>query len=307
MKVFFCKLIAFILLVGVPYYYFQYNLITQRDAYYWKATQSANHLILGGSRAFKGILPSVIKEELHIDAPIINFAFNGLLSPYGEPYYNAIKRKLTPSDSHNGLYILSVAPGSIMDFEGGNGRREEAFRFYQLWDMNALPNVEYVFRNPRPGSALLVRLLHNTYNDSESAVHHQIYQDGAQSTFVKKGTIHRGKKEDRLLQHTMYRSSSRENSLKQLVNLLADRGNVFLIRIPVSQQMLAEENQIYEDFNWVMEKIAADNKYVKYFNWNDITPEQDYRFSDGHHHLEGESAQRFSFTLAQYIKNHLDQ
>jgi len=300
MKSFFFKLIIFLLLVGGPYYYLQKHFMMREDPFYWKSTQRADHLIIGCSRACHGIHPSVLKQHLGLSETMVNFAFNVNASPYGEPYYRAIQRKLTTVPSGKGIYILSVAPANVMDFSTGKGEREKSFRFYKLWDMNASPNLEYVFRQPRPGQALLVNII------ERSVIHEKqekyALPDGAQYNLGEKTIDNNWRK--RLPGNELLRSASRENYLKRTVALLAARGNVFLVRLPVSENKINEENHIYPDFDRVMEEIAISYNNVSYYNYNDTLRTQ-YNYYDNIHHLDGESAQLFSRDLARRIASEL--
>lgn len=296
MKSFFFKLVAFLLLVGSPYCYVQKRIMMREDAFYWKSTQRADHLVIGCSRACHGVHPNVIKQELGLSGPMVNFAFNATTSPYGQPYYHAIQRKLTATPSGKGIYILSVAPASMMDFSRGNGEREKTFRFYQLWDMNASPNLEYIFRQPRPGQALLVDFLERRYIYPKQEKY--ALTDGAQYNVGKKTIKQDWRKTPS--PRELLRSADRENYLKRTIALLAARGNVFLVRLPISEQRVMEENHIYPDFDRVMEELAAGYDKVSYYNYND-PPRTEYSYYDGVHHLDGKSAQLFSKDLAWRI------
>lgn len=300
MKSFFIKLIIFLLLVGVPYYYVQKQNMMREDAFYWKSTQQADHLVIGCSRACHGIHPSVLKQELGITETMVNFAFNVNASPYGRPYYEAIQRKLTAAPSGKGIYILSVAPANIMDLTTGKGARESTFRFYKLWNMNLSPNVEYVFRQPRPDDALLVKILDRKYIHPVQEKY--ALTDGAQYNLGKK-TV-RNNWGNYPSEKFYQKSTYREDYLHRTIALLAARGNVFLVRLPVSQQKIVEESQIYPDFDQMMEDIAASYDHVSYYNYND-TLHTEYSYYDNIHHLEGKSAQLFSKNLARRIGSEL--
>ncbi|NBC06731.1 MAG: hypothetical protein GVY26_06010, partial [Bacteroidetes bacterium] len=123
------KLLLLIAVGGIPYYMYLHKLITENDAFYWKSTYASSTLILGASRANQGISPDALEKELGLEYSALNFAFTGIHSPYGAAYNELIKRKID-YDRTPGLFILSVHPGNVANYEGGGGRREQEFRFY---------------------------------------------------------------------------------------------------------------------------------------------------------------------------------
>lgn len=298
MKRFVLKLSLYCMVVITPYFWLQHTLMQQHDPFYWKATRQADHLVIGGSRALKGVFPHIISEELQLEGEMLNFAFTGVLSPYGDKYFKAIKRKLKPAGKA-GVFILSVSPGSVMDFTDASEARESNFRFYKLWGMNQDPNIEYVLRHPRKGSALLVEYL-SEEKEAKNNVN-RVYRDGSNGTYLPESF--KPKSRGVVMRYDMEKSPDREARLEALVNYLNERGRVFLVRIPVSRKTLREEESIYPFFDEKMKDLCNQKKDVWYFNYNDITERSPYRFSDGNQHLEGKSAEQFSLVLANDIKN----
>ena len=303
MRTFLSKLVLFILIVGLPFYYLQHRKMVQEDAFYWKATHKARHLVLGGSRALKGIFPAVMKKELGVQDSMLNFAFTGVLSPYGKTYSESIKRKLK-TGTERGIYILSVTPGGIMDFSSSRTPREEEFQFYSLWMMNMQPNVEYVFRQPRGQKALLTTILDEDLRFTNGI--NRVYRDGSQGTFLDKPIVQL-KARSRLIKYDLEKSPEREAELRELVRWLSNEGDVFLVRTPISERMLSEEDVVYADFNALMKEISSNTPDTYYLNYSKNTGETPYEFTDGHHHLEGKSAQRFSRQLAKDIRQMLSK
>ncbi len=296
---FFLKLFLFCAVVGAPYLYLQQELMAKNDAFYWKSTHKANSLIIGGSRALKGIVPSLLKEELGLKEDVLNFAFTAVLSPYGKPYYELIKRKVDCDNTGSHLFILSVNPGNIMDFSGAKAPRESSFGFYKLKIVNINPNYEYVFRHPRDGQSLFASIVKDKANNREGR---KISHDGYAATFLKSGGFESKQKNGKkLLKYDLISSPEREHYLIQTITYLSALGPVYLVRMPVSQQMKDEEDLCYSNFNDKMQKIANNFNNVHFINYatSDTTG---YKFSDGNHHLEGKSAIKFTKSLANYIK-----
>ena len=70
------------------------------DYYYAKITNEGQSLIIGTSRASQGIIPDSVMRNTRFDGPMLNFALSSFDSPFGEAYYNAIKKKLNKMIIH---------------------------------------------------------------------------------------------------------------------------------------------------------------------------------------------------------------
>src|SRR5690606_17884978 len=83
---------------------------------YSKFTHQSSSLIIGLSRAHNGISPKILDSilaEIPYQGGFLNFAFEKTQSPYGGVYLEAIKKKI-PEQTKQGIFILSVSPGSFM-------------------------------------------------------------------------------------------------------------------------------------------------------------------------------------------------
>ncbi len=61
---------------------------------------------------------------------------------------------------------------------------------------------------------------------------------------------------ERLLKYDLLHSPEREKYLLKTVTYLNQFGSVYLVRMPVSAEMLAEENACYSNFNSTMQLLA---------------------------------------------------
>ena len=75
-------------------------------------------------------------------------------------------------------------------------------------------------------------------------------------------------------------SNYRYNYLEKTINLLKMHGDVFLIRMPIDDNLYKLENTIFPKFNNQMNVLTKklDLKYLNYTNINDK-----YRYTDGNH------------------------
>lgn len=281
---------------GIPYYLYLQELITENDPFYWKSTYASPTLVIGASRANQGISPDVLEEELQLEHPALNFAFTGIHSPYGEPYYKLIKRKID-YDHTPGLFILSVHPANITDIEGGRGRRETEFRFYDMWLVNSNPNPEYIIRNINGRQSLLPVIITNIEPKREFDILHH-------NGWIERTTPPEKRKRDidelKAMQYEPVVSLEREQYLKKTVAYLKEYGEVVMVRMPVSNAAKhREETFFYRDFDAYMQEIA-DEYGAQYLNYSEDG--EQYEYNDGIHHLDGPSAVEFTRRMARDIR-----
>ena len=290
-----------ILIIGcvatIPYGIVQYQNMTVDDTFYWKSTYAAPSLLLGGSRALKGISPGILEQELNLgQKSVLNFAFNGNHSPYGEKYFNLIKRKIKIQDER-AIFVLSVIPMSIMDIKDLDFNRENEFRFYDLFNVNMNPNIEYILRNPRANKSFLQKIYELKSTPEKKIVHSNGWEE---MTIEINSNTKIGRPVEQLIKYDMEKSPEREIWFRNTVEYLSNIGQVYMVRLPISSLMLQKEEALYPEFDAEMEQIAT-RKNVHYFNF--AVEGKQYEFTDSHHHLNGQSAIRFSKKLATSIKS----
>ena len=293
------KLLLLFLLTGVPYLCIKSYYVLQYDINYYKATGKANHLILGLSRAKRGLSPEVFKQELDLEGKMTNFAFNNLQSPFGPKYYQAIKRKVVKSEK-NGVFIISVTPGSIMELVNDDyslSLREDGFFYYNLWFQNSNPNLEYILKSPiREGS--LFQFLRSKYKVilglEASNWPEFMHEDGWGELDVSKRP---SRLKPLIIQRTFKPSFRRERFLRKTILFLQQHGTVILVRLPVGKDYQEYEKVMYPEFTEKIHRIAQDYQltYLDYFG-----ELSDLLFHDGHH-LFGDGARKVSQAIAETL------
>ena len=85
--------------------------------------------------------------------------------------------------------------------------------------------------------------------------------------------------------------------MEELLRFFEERGEVYLVRMPVSEEMQGIERKYMPDFDDRMEKIArlTGTEYMSFFEKSGA-----YTTTDGNH-LWREDARRFSNALAERI------
>lgn len=254
------------------------------DFFYEKfTTPKATSMIIGDSRSLQGIQPSMIKKYFKHDAnkaSILNYSFTGAQAISGPLYMKSILRKLD-STNRDGLFIISVNPDfltSHVDYNNVEGKFRELKQpphNMLLVDMN--PNYEYLFRN--------YNFFHFKGVFRQSS---KMHKDGwlEESNLPNDTAVL-----DEWKQHQMnlflkdiesyYISDIRIASLDQLIKKLQQYGEVFLVRMPISSDFLALENDNFPTFDSIVNQLAFANK-VKYFDFN-LNIKLHFNTYDGHH------------------------
>jgi len=307
------KIVLFFIALGGTYLMFMYFLSNKFvDETYPKLTQEAGGLILGLSRANYGISPEILEEELepfNFKTPLINFAIDHELSPYGDVYLNSIKQKIKSNSTAHGLFILSVTPGSftvlknladdaILEFDG-----EKVLG--KLYNFTQSPNYDYI-RNCYPLS------LYNAIYPTNKWQHLEVHSNGWNEMKLKTATETVSTddlkfwKEQSFLYYEKSLKSERKSmkrirSFVETIAFLKEKGQVFIVRLPMDDDILLLENKTWTNFNHVMDSIAK-KEQVGYFDYTQ--KDLDFTTFDGSH-LESFSAQNFTKLLSHDIKNYI--
>ncbi len=283
------------------------------DPFYMRfTTPKQSSLILGTSKAAQGLKPSVLNRELNRN-DVYNYSFTLRLSPYGPTYLKSIKRKLKES-SNKGIFILTVDPWSIFaDSKTPNDLKtfEEKSKFLNfIKSTDKKPNYSYLINGYED---MYIKIL---YNKSLMFLHSdgwlEVHIDNFKNKKNRKKPNHRSLYFDSL-RHKRHIDASinrylkkkatynfseiRIKYLKKTIQELKLKGDVFLVRLPVHEDMIEIENSIMSNFNDEMEKISNEFE-IDYFNLTYLNSK--CIFNDANH-LNRESAAYVSKELAKMI------
>lgn len=261
-----------------------------------------NSLVLGTSKAAQGIIPTVINTELGKEnlVNLYNYSFTINNSPYGPAYFESIKNKLK-QEGENRVFIVTVDPWSLSSAkEDPNNPKlfiENKSFLNGLISVNSSPNIHYLLRwfESQYFEILLSRI---------ATVHSILHEDGWYETGESKNFNGR-----LTFMENLYRESKEESEfsdlrfsyLKETIEFLKTRGNVFLIRMPIHSNILNIENELDPDFDLKMTMLAKE-KQIKYLNYS--KEDNQFNFKDGIH-LNKISANNFSKKLAEFLKNEI--
>lgn len=288
------KGLLFAVIIMVPYAALQRYVITHYDHNYPKLTDQHQALITGLSREKRGISPDILQEEFGMSYTPQNLAFNSATSPYGPYYYSFLERKYLDTRAPDNFHLIGVSPVSVMNIRDSLMDGRESFDLiYKLHSVTDEPNLEYLLRKPA------LKVLYKEATDSffrraKREVH--VHDNGWVEINMAQG--------HRRTQGPVSRSYSvsarRIRYLQKTIDMLSKTGRVFLIRMPVSHDVLQFEEGIYPGFDRAMHQIASE-KSTPYLNY--ATRNLSYEFSDKPgHHLTGKSAKEFTHLLSKDIR-----
>ncbi len=268
MKKFLLKLALFSVIISIIILFILNKYSGYVDYFYGKVSSpSQSSLIIGDSRSFQGLQPTVFNKNLSntFDLPMYNFSFTLAQVSYGESLLKIIKSKINP-DTKNGLFILSVHPYILSqrdkdDFENGI-YFEESFPPGNMKYVNMNPNVEYFFKNYDYFHFKAVIRKNSIVHDDGWLEETNLTTDKLtlnkwRNTQIKLygGFIKKWKKSD-----------FRVQKLSETIKFLKNHGRVVLVRMPSSDAIVAIENNYWKDFNTQMKSIAKENN-VQYLDF----------------------------------------
>jgi hypothetical protein len=299
MKKFIIKTTVFSIIVVTVFVFILGKADGYTDPFYIRfTTPKQNNLILGTSRSAQGLQPKIFDGILTKD--FFNYSFTISHSPFGSVYLNSIKKKLN-SQIKEGIFIITVDPWSISQ-KGDNPNDSKKFEENNL----ALANVNLV--NLKPNFEYLIKQLKGKYytvltNRFMSKMF--LHNDGWLEVNISMDSASITKRLDNKIK--VYRKNNLPNRklsyvrlsyLKQTVEYLKLHGNVYIVRLPVSPEMFAIEQELMPDFNEIINPIClVTDGYLDMTNENYL-----YQFIDGNH-LWKESGKLVSEKIAEWIKS----
>lgn len=299
MKKFLLKLAVFTALVTITILLLLEFAGGYVDYYYPKFSSSAQtSLIVGDSRSVEGIRPSVINKRLaqDFDLPIFNYSFTIAQATYGECYLQSIQRKLAPG-TKKGLFILSVNPYMFLkrdhdDFE--NGKFFEAnVPPHNLRFPSVKFNPEHFFKNSEYAHYSTLFTQGGKTHDDGWFQDKSVPRDPVVRRELEKGQVKlyagMGKK--------WKVAAYRVQQFEETVRFLRQHGEVYIVRLPVSPNIVALERVLRPGFDQDMESIAR-RQQVPYLNFTQTG--WHYTSFDGVH-LDEEGSAAFTTKLCDSI------
>ncbi|WP_303317693.1 hypothetical protein Q4Q34_17410 [Flavivirga abyssicola] len=285
MKTLFIKLGLFSMICLAILTYILMNYGGNVDYFYEKfTTPKVKSMIIGDSRSFQGVQPSIINQYFHnskkYGLPILNYSFTGSQAISGPLYTESILKKLDKKTT-NGLFIISITPDfltSKVGFRNDLGEFREANQPPHNMDIvDVNPNYEYLLKNIAYFHfKALFRKNSKTHKDG------WLEESNLPTDTLVFNTWRKHQIDLFLEDRNMYKISDfRVNSFNVLIKELKKYGEVYLIRMPISKEFLTLENSYYPKLSTIVDSIAKINE-IPFFNFNNSDKLQ-YKTYDGHH------------------------
>lgn len=243
------------------------------DPFYNKLTSTTNKgLILGDSRALQGIDPD------HLSFPVVNFAFTIGHSPYDKSYIRLIKKKLNKYPKKHNTHIVCISPWSLLSNNTNNLDINPYFSEHLSLPLTS-PNFEYLFKYVDFNFTKLNQLLASK-QISKSNGYLMVQMDTIEWQQEYKRRV-----KEKIENYTekypveeLTLKSPRIFNLLEIINLLQLSGDVFIVRLPVSKEMLSFENIRFPNLNELMSHLSQKSN-APYLDLTDLK----IRTTDGNH------------------------
>jgi len=305
MKLFLRQSGAFILLFGISCYVVFSMADGTTDAFYLKFTTSRQtSLIVGSSRAAQGVIPSILEAE-GLDYGLYNYGFTIAHTAYGKAYYESIEKKLKKKENH-AMFLVCVNPWTISSMtenpEDSLNFREHGSFIKNTHFVNMKPNIEYLIESY---DRLNIDIITNKSRKGDYQTFFTHDNGWLEVTIesdmisTKERTLNKIKSYKEKLKKYSGISQNRLRYLKKTIELLKNHGQVFLVRLPVNDDMLYLEDKLMPDFNMKMDTLS---QYYQIQYFNAMPFRKQYNYTDGHH-LDIASGKAFSKYLAKQLKN----
>jgi len=257
-------------------------------------------MIMGDSRGSQALVPDVLDSKLK-GRKFNNFSLNLTESPYGQVYFEAMKKKINP-DTKDGIFILTVNPWNLSTGKEVKDAKEYTENTSALADMHfygMTPNYEYLLKH-------FPRSWFNIYNDRETAVGRSntyLHKNGWMEVTVDINPKDLRKREaSKIIQYKEFASSQkisqyRLDAFEDIIEYLKNKGTVYIVRIPGFKGIMEIENKYSPDFSKRIESIAQ-KKGVRFFDFSQQYDQ--YIFTDGNH-MYKESGKVFTAQIADSI------
>ncbi len=254
-------------------------------------------MILGTSRA--AMLDAVAMSSVNPSAaPFFNYAFHLGASPYGPKYTQSILNHIKKGDDN--VFVLCVDPWALSSKKGTQDDStffQENGTFIDFDPTQALPEYRYFlnhYSNPYYSLFLPIKVKkHLEDNEGKKP----------SEAFIKK---HQNAKIEYYKKEHLYAdtlSATRLQSLNNLITTLNGQGKVYLVRLPISEEMIALEEEYAPNFKEMMVELS-ENHGVGFIDFYPIADQ--FLCPDGNH-LFGPDAVRVSKMIGEFIKSDQSQ
>ncbi len=263
------------------------------DPYYMRiSSPRKSNLIIGTSKSAQGVQPQVLQDILHKD--FFNYSFSINISPFGETYLKSIKAKLDTTQKDN-IFVITVDAWSLCS-ENSTCFREKKSFLAKLNSVTQNPNFQYLIKyfDGKYYKILIKKSSAFLHKNGWLEVQLAENEDATarRQQFTMKSYSEKAKK---------YKfSEKRFNYLLETIDFLQQYGKIYLVRLPVSAELMQIEQNLMSNFD---EKISpAVEKSEMYLDLTKYNAQMKY--TDGVH-LNIESGREITKIIGNEINNAL--
>lgn len=293
--------LLFLLLVAVAFTLVLFRAGFEVDEFYGRFTTPKQHaFILGTSRAAQGLDPDVINQELGRN-DLFNYSFTNEHSPYGPVYLKSIQRK-HDAIGHDGIFILTVDPWNVGS-DKSNPDDESLFRENDLmlngmWDVTSSPNLLYLLKYYEGSYYNILKKKQDPQLHLRESGWLEVIVPMDSASVAKRTTERIRLYREETLQRYAF-SSARLSWLGKTAEYLKQYGKVYLVRLPVSDEMINIEREQNSSFDIIMKEFSS-SMNLPYL---DLSADNDsISFTDGNH-IARISTPMVSKKVAEFIRN----
>lgn len=256
-------------------------------------------LFIGSSRMSQALNPEAVGKGTKWEGALLNFAFTNATSPYGALYSESVLRRA--EDIEDGLFILEINPWILSRDSREEEPREKGKTLDDLWSVSGHPNISYLLGKSK-------KQLWQLWTQEQGRL--EISRDGWLKVAMELDSLDLPQRYQEKLEAYRdilphYRGSSdRIQAFHELVEALKKKGEVVIVRIPVSEEMVALEKELALETT-----LASDLEWLASERVLDFTndPEAAALVTHDGNHLHYSSALRFSQLVNEEIKAYSKQ
>ena len=265
------------------------------DAFYLKFTSSKqSNLILGNSKAAQGLQPNILKQNFQ-KKEFYNYAFAMYSSPYGKAYYESIQKKLN-TDNTDQTFILTIDPWSLCsttkDPNDSLNFRDNNSYLAAISNPNQKINYQYLFKYFDESYYKMLTKNPTAFLHDNGWLEVTLPID--QQSMERRTGFTLNSYKDKMENYNF--SSLRYTYLLKTIEYLKKYGQVYLVRLPVHQELMEIENQLMPNFDQDIQlAIDLSGGYLDMSSNNGI-----YEYTDGVH-LTKESGRLVSEKIGEWM------
>ncbi len=255
---------------------------------------SQNSMIIGTSRAAK-LNASIMSKELRNQiskSGILNYAFNLGMSPYGTLYNESIFSHVNFMSKENGFFFVCIDPWALSEKKDLINQPKKFRETRTSINFNReqnLASIKYFLEN-------YSKPYYNLFLPSKKQYQKRIKRPD--KDFIKNHLIAKINRYKRVHFFDQEISKVRLNSLKFLINELSKKGKVYLVKLPISNEMISLEKKFCPDFDSLITSHLA----IPEMNLIDFYPYSNlFLYPDGNH-LWQEDADKVSQIIADIVR-----